>query len=67
MASGSSQATLPNTELGIKELSALYEALYPVRAKYKFFGLQIGVGLDEIKGIEANYKDSKDLLEGLSA
>ena len=68
MASGSSQATLPNTELGIKDLSALYEALYPVRAKYKFFGLQIGVDINEIKGIETNYKHSEHcLLEVLSA
>ena len=68
MASGSSQATLPNTKLGVKDVSVLYEALYPVRAKYKFFGLQIGVNLDEIKNIETNYKDSEDcLLEVLSS
>ena len=62
MASGSSQSTLPNTELGVRDLSALYEALYPVRAKYKFFGLQIGVDLDEIENIETNYKDSEHCL-----
>ena len=68
MASGSSQGMLPNTELGIKDLSALYEALYPVRAKYKFFGLQIGVYLDEIESIETNNKDSEHcLLKVLSA
>ena len=68
MASGLSQATLPNTELGVKDISALYEALCPVRAKYKFFGLQIGVGLDEIENIETNYKDCNYcFLEVLSA
>ena len=68
MATGSSQATLPSRELGVGDLSALYEALYPVRAKYKFFGLKIGVGLDEIKCIESNNKDSEScLLEILSS
>ena len=68
MATGSSQATLSSRELGIKDLSALYEALYPVRAKYKFFGLQIGVDLDEVKNIETNNKDSEScLLEILSS
>ena len=37
-------------------------------AKYKFFGLKIGVGLDEIKNIETNNKDSEScLLEMLSS
>ena len=68
MATESSQATLPSRELGVKDLSSLYEALYPVIAKYKFFGLQIGVDLDEIKNIESNNKDSGNcLLEILSA
>ena len=68
MATGSSQATSPNTELGTKDLSALLEALYPVRAKYRFFGLQIGVSLDEIEDIEMNYEGSNNfLLKILSA
>ena len=68
MATGSNQATLPSRELGVKYLSALYEALYPVRAKYKFFGLKIEVDLDEIKNIETNNKDSEScLLEILSS
>ena len=62
MASGSSQATLPNRELRVKDLKALYEALYPVRAKYKFFGLQIGLDFDEIENIETNNKDSEHCL-----
>ena len=67
MATGSSQATPPSRELGVNDLSALYEALYPVRAKYRGFGLQIGVDLDEIKSIESNNKDSEScLLEILS-
>ena len=69
MAAVSSQATLPTTELGVEDLGALYEALYPVRAKYRGFGLQIGVGLDEIKmNIEPSNKDfSNRLLEVLSS
>ena len=67
MATESSQATLPSRELGVDDISALYEALYPVRARYKFFGLKIGVGLDDIKNIESNNKDSEScLLEILS-
>ena len=62
MATGSSEATSPDTEFGIKDISALHEALCPVSAKYKFFGLQIGVDINEIKKIEANYKDSSDCL-----
>ena len=56
------EATSPHTELGIGDLSALHEALCPVSAKYKFFGLQIGVDINEIKKIEANYKDSSEFL-----
>ena len=62
MATGSSEATSPDTEFGIKDISALHEALCPVSAKYKFFGLQIGVDINEIKKIEADYKDSSDCL-----
>ena len=62
MATGSSEATSPDTEFGIKDISALHEALCPVSAKYKFFGLQIGVDINEMKKIEANYKDSSDCL-----
>ena len=69
MATGSCQATLPSRELGVNDLSSLYEALYPVRTKYRGFGLQIGVDLDEIKDIESNNnKDSGNcLLEILSS
>ena len=62
MAKGSSGVMSPNTELDIGDLSALHEALCPVSAKYKFFGLQIGVDINEIKKIEANYKDSSEFL-----
>ena len=68
MATGSSQATLLSIEWVVKDLSALYEALYPVRAKYRGFSLQIGVDLDEKKDIESNSKDSGNcLLEILSS
>ena len=41
MATGSSEVTSPETELGMGHLSALHEALCPVSAKYKFFGLKL--------------------------
>ena len=62
MATGSSEATSRDTEFGIKDISALHEALCPVSAKYKFFGLQIGVDINEIKEIKANCDDSSDCL-----
>ena len=62
MATGSSEATSPDTGFGIKDISALHEALCPVSAKYKFFGLQIGVDINKIKEIEATYKNSSDCL-----
>ena len=62
MAAGSSEVTSLNTELGMGDLSALHEALCPVSAKYKYFGLQIGVDINEIKKIEGNYKDSSEFL-----
>ena len=62
MATVSSETASPNTGLAIKDLNALVEALYRVRAKYKFFGLQIGVDINEIEDIEANCKDSSNCL-----
>ena len=62
MATGSSEGTSPDTEFGIKDISALHESLCPVSAKYKFFGLQIGVDINEIKKIKANCDDSSDCL-----
>ena len=57
-----------NREFSISDLASLYEALYPVSAKYKFFGLQIGVNIAEIKTIGASYRGSGDcLLEILHA
>ena len=44
-------ATSPVTEFGVKDIRALHEALCPVSARYKFFGLQIGVDINEMKPI----------------
>ena len=67
MATGSSEVASPNTELGKKDLVVLLEVLYPARNKYCFFGLQIGLGIDEIESIESNKTDSgKRLLAILS-
>ena len=62
MATGSSKAASPNTELGEDDLGALYEALYPARNSYKSIGLLIGVNIGEIENIESNKKDSGDRL-----
>ena len=64
MATGSSKAASPNTELGLK---ALYEALYEIRSKYASFGIQIGLEKSEIDDIEAQKGDpGRYLLEILS-
>ena len=68
MATGSSKPTLPNTELDGKDLAKLHKVLFPARIQYKSFGLQIGVGVDEIACIEKiNQDPGHCLLEILTA
>ena len=68
MATGSSKPALPNTELDDTDLAQLHKVLFPARTKYKSFGLQIGVGVDEIACIEKMNQDPGDcLLEILTA
>ena len=68
MATGSSKPTSPNTELDGKDLAELHKVLFPARIQYKSFGLQIGVGVDEIACIEKMNQDPGDcLLEILTA
>ena len=68
MATGSSKPTLPNTELDGKDLAELHKVLFPARIQYKSFGLQIGVGVDEIACIEKMNQDPGHcLLEILTA
>ena len=62
MATGSSKAASPNTELGEDDLGALYEAIYQARNSYKSIGLLIGVKIGEIENIESNKADSGDRL-----
>ena len=62
MATGSSEVASPNTELGEKDLAELLEVLYPARDRCNRFGLQIGLGIDEIKTIESNNTDFGDRL-----
>ena len=62
MATGSSKATSPNTELGEDDLGALYKALYPARNSYRSLGLLIGVKIGEIESIESNKTDPGDRL-----
>ena len=58
MATGSSEVA----RLGEKDLAELHRVLYPARNKCNFFGLQIGLGFDEIENIESNKTDSGDRL-----
>ena len=68
MATGSSKPTSPNTELDGKDLAELHKVLFPARIQYKSFGLQIGVGVDEIACIEKMNQDPGHcLLEILTA
>ena len=62
MATGSSKAASPNTELGEDDLGALYEALHPARNSYNLIGLLIGVKIGEIESIESNKTDPGDRL-----
>ena len=68
MATGSSNPASPNTELDGKDLAELHKVLFPARIQYKSFGLQIGVGVDEIACIEQiNQDPGHCLLEILTA
>ena len=62
MATGSSEVASPNTRLGEKDLAELHRVIYPARSKCNSFGLQIGLGFDEIENIESNKTDSGDRL-----
>ena len=66
--SSSSHAASHSGGLGVNDLKPLYEALYSVRTKYRYLGLQLGVDLPTIQGIEADHKNVDDrLLEVLFA
>ena len=69
MASDSSgHAASHNGGLDVNDLKPLYEALYSVRTKYRYLGLQLGVDVPTIQGIEADHKNVDDrLLEVLFA
>ena len=68
MATGSSKPASPNTELDGKDLAELHKVLFPARIQYKSFGLQIGLGVDEIACIkEMNQDPGHCLLEILTA
>ena len=51
MATGSSKATSPNTELDEDDLKLLYNTLYRIRKKYASLGIQIGLKKSEIDDI----------------
>ena len=65
MATGTSKAASPNTELGGKDLAELVEVLHPARNKYFYFGLQVGLVDDEIESIENRYQNADDRLRAI--
>ena len=65
MATGSSKAASPTTELGEKDLAELLRVLYPARNRCIPFGLQVGLGIDEIESIESRYLNADDRLRAV--
>ena len=65
MATGSSKAASPNTELGEKDLPELLRVLHPARNRCIPFGLQVGLGIDEIESIESRYQNADDRLRAV--
>ena len=63
MASESGQATSSLRDLTDDNLGELYEALYRIRFKYRSLGLQIGVKISEIRGVQSQYDDPGDRLQ----
>ena len=62
MASKSDQTSPSDKSLSKSDLGTLHSTLYPVRNRYKPLGLQIGVEIDEIESIEAQYTNPSDRL-----
>ena len=65
MATGSSKVASPNTELDEKDLAELLRVLYPARHRCIYFGLEVGLEGDEIKGVEKRYQNSDDRLRAI--
>ena len=65
MATGSSKAASPTTELGEKDLAELLRVLHPARNRCIPFGLQVGLGIDEIESIESRYLNADDRLRAV--
>ena len=49
-------------ELGEDDLKAVFDALLPVAGKYVFFGIQIGVDMNESDEIRRQFNDSRECL-----
>ena len=65
MATGSSKAASPTTELGEKDLAELLRVLYPARHRCIYFGLQVGLEGEEIEGVENRYQNADDRLRAI--
>ena len=65
MATGSSKAASPTTELGEKDLAELLRVLHQARNRCIPFGLQVGLGIDEIESIESRYQSADDRLRAV--
>ena len=65
MATGSSMAASPTTELGEKDLAELLRVLYPARHRCIYFGLEVGLEGEEIEGVENRYQNADDRLRAI--
>ena len=65
MATGSSKAASPTTELGEKDLAELLRVLHQARNRCIPFGIQVGLGIDEIESIESRYLNADDRLRAV--
>ena len=65
MATGSSKAASPTTELGEKDLAELLRVLYPARHRCIYFGLEVGLEGEEIEGVENRYQNADDRLRAI--
>ena len=66
MATGAGPSAVPSgqgfRELGKYDLKVVFNALIPVAQKYEFLGIEIGLDMDEIDGIQRRCTDSRQCL-----
>ena len=66
MATGADPSAVPSgqdfRELGKDDLKVVFNALIPVAQKYEFLGIEIGLDMDEIDGIQRRCTDCRQCL-----